>query len=138
MNLSREEILQHFYVWLTAWNEHDLDGVMEFMHNDIVFENWNGEIITGKTALQQSWMPWFLFHGNFKFINEDIFIDEQEQKMTFQWILEWPSFEKNFNGKPEIRRGVDVLHLLDGKISKKYSYSKTSVQIDLRQVSLHA
>jgi len=138
MNFSRVDIIRHFNVWLTAWDEHDLDGVMEFLHEDIVFENWNGVVVSGKSALQKSWVPWFIHHGNFKFIKEDIFIDEQEQKMTFQWRLEWPSLEKFFKGKLEIRRGVDVLHFLDGKIIKKYTYSKTSIQIDSRPVSLYA
>ena len=138
MNLSRVEILRHFNVWLTAWDEHDLDGVMEFMHEDIVFENWNGAIVSGKSALQKSWAPWFIHHGNFKFIKEDIFIDEQEQKMTFQWRLEWLSFEKKYLGKQEIRRGIDVLHLREGKICKKFSYSKTTVQIDSIPVTLYA
>jgi len=137
MNLSRAEIITQFNVWLNAWDEHNLKGVMEFMHEEIVFENWNGIIISGKSALQKSWTPWFIHHGNFKFINEDIFIDEQEQKMTFQWRLEWPSIEHFFKGKPEIRRGVDILHLQDGKIIKKYTYSKTSIQIDNMPVSLY-
>ena len=138
MNLSRVEILRHFNVWLTAWDEHDLDGVMKFMHEDIVFENWNGIIVSGKSTLQKTWAAWFMHHGNFKFIKEDIFINEEEQKMTFQWRLEWPSLEAYYKGKPEIRRGVDLLHFLDGKILKKYTYSKTTIQIDSIPVSLIA
>lgn len=138
MSLSRAEILTKFNVWLTAWNEHDLEGVMKFMHEEIVFENWNGDVISGKDTLQKAWLPWFIHHGNFKFIKEDIFIDEQEQKMSFAWRLEWPSLEKSFKGNPEIRRGVDVLYFLDEKIIKKYTYSKTIIQIDSIPILLHA
>ena len=138
MNLSRSEILRKFSTWLIAWNEHDLDGVMEFIHEEIVFENWNGVVISGKNALQKAWLPWFIHNGNFKFITEDIFYDELEQKMTFLWRLEWPSLEKNFKGKDEIRRGVDILYFWDGKIIKKYTYSKTKIQIDSRIILLEA
>ena len=138
MNLSKSEILRKFSTWLIAWNEHDLDGVMEFIHEEIVFENWNGVVVSGKNALQKAWLPWFIHHGNFKFINEDIFFDDLEQKMTFLWRLEWPSLEKFFKGKDEIRRGVDILYFLDGKIIKKYTYSKTNIQIDSRIIFLEA
>ena len=138
MKFSREEILTHFDIWLSAWDDHDLDGVMEFMHDDVVFENWNGSIVFGKIALKKSWTPWFIHHGDFRFINEDIFFDEREQKIAFQWKLEWPSLETQFKGRPETRRGVDLLHFREGKIIRKYTYSKTIVQIDSTPVYLMA
>lgn len=137
MNLLRVEVLTHFNVWLTAWNDHDLNGVMEFMHEEVVFENWDGVVISGKNALQKSWVPWFIRHGNFRFDKEDLFIDEQQQKMTFQWRLEWPSLEKKYLGKKEIRRGVDIIHFREGKIYKKFSYSKTTLEIDATIVSMN-
>jgi hypothetical protein len=138
MNLSKEEILGLFKAWLAAWNAHDLNGVMALFHDDIVFENWTGATVSGKSNLRKAWTPWFSHHGNFTFLQEDIFVDAAEQKMLFQWRLEWPSPEKQFNGKPEIRRGVDVLHFVNGKIIKKLTYSKTSIRIDGMPVSLHA
>ncbi|MBW8331884.1 MAG: nuclear transport factor 2 family protein [Prolixibacteraceae bacterium] len=134
MNLSKSEILVLFNDWLMAWNEHDLDEVMKLMHEDIVFENWTDTKIEGKNTLRRSWTPWFLNHGNFKFIQEDLFFDEDEQKMLFTWRLEWPSALKPFIGKQEIRRGADILYFIDGKISQKLTYSKTTVQIDESQI----
>jgi hypothetical protein len=130
VNLSRNEIFALFSEWLISWNEHDLDGVMKLLHEKIVFENWTGAKIEGKNTLRRSWTPWFLNHGNFKFIQEDLFFDENEQKMIFMWRLEWPSTLKPFAGKQEIRRGVDVLYFFDGKIIQKHTYSKTTVQIE--------
>ena len=138
MNLSRAEILQQFNTWLIAWNEHDLDRVMEFIHEDIIFENWDDSIISGKIPLKRSWSTWFRNHGNFKFIFEDILIDEAEQKMTFTWKLQWPSLEKNYFGKQEKRRGVDILYLKEGKIYKKNTYSKTTLEIDSVPVHMFA
>ena len=91
MKLSGNEIQKHFDQWLIAWNNYDIDGVMEFIDDDIIFENWDGWIISGKSNLEKSWKAWFTLHGNFKFIKEDILIDEATQKIAFTWKLEWPS-----------------------------------------------
>lgn len=138
MNLTKDEILNRFNKWLKAWGEYDLDAVMEFIHDEVLFENWDGITVSGRTALQKLWTPWFVFNGNFKFSKEDLFIDEQEQKITFQWRFDGPAFEKGFRGKIENRRGVDIVHLLDGRIYKKICYSKTNIQIDLEPVLLTA
>ncbi len=136
MNLSKDEVVFLFKEWLNKWNEHNLDGVMNLLHEDIVFENWTGARITGKNLLRKSWTPWFVNHGNFKFFEEDLFFDEADQKMLFMWRLEWPSQLLLYKGKQEIRRGVDVLHFTEGKIIKKYTYSKTTIQIEGLPISL--
>jgi hypothetical protein len=41
-------------------------------------------------------------------------------------------------GKPERRRGVDVMHFRDGLIIKKYTYSKTTLEIGGERVKLTA
>ena len=136
MSLLRNEIENNFKTWLKAWNNHDLEGVMKWMHDEIEFKNWNGTTINGKNELNDFWAPWFLHHGNFKFIPEDFFIDEHQQKMTFSWKLEWPSFERAYFGKKELRQGVDILHLKKGKIFKKNTYSKTFVHINEVEVRM--
>jgi hypothetical protein len=138
MIFARQEILSSIKIWLQAWDQHNLNGVMALMHDDVIFENWTGQRVNGKQALQRSWTPWFLKHNDFLFIAEDIFVDEQDQKVLFQWRLEWPSQETAFKGAQEIRRGVDVLHFLDGKIHKKLTYSKTTLSISGHKVSLQA
>jgi ketosteroid isomerase-like protein len=136
MNLSKQQIHENIAVWLKAWDQHNLDGVMELMHEHVVFEHWTGETITGKQSLRRAWTPWFLQHGNFVFIVEDIFVDEQAQKALFRWRLEWPSLEPKYKNKAEIRRGVDVLHFQDGKIREKLTYSKNFLVIDGNRISL--
>jgi ketosteroid isomerase-like protein len=138
MFLTKTEILALINEWLEAWDNHDLVGVMFLMDENIVFENWTEDKIVGKKNLQRAWIPWFLNHGNFKFTAEDIFVDAEQQKVLFSWTLEWPSVEKYFKGKNEIRRGVDILHFKNGKILTKNTYSKTTVQIDSEQITLTA
>jgi len=132
--LLRKDIEGALNQWYRAWNEHDLDGVMEFIHDDIIFEHWTGSTVAGKESLRRAWLPWFINHGGFKFTEEATFIDEIKQSVLAQWQLEWPSLEKKHRGAIETRRGVDILHFQDGKIIKKITYSKTSTAIQGEKV----
>jgi len=136
--LSRDEIQKALAKWNRAWDEHDLEGVMELFHKDILFENWTGGRVRGKEALRKAWEPWFQNHGGFRFIGEDTFIDEGEQKVLYQWTLEWPSTEKGYQGQVEKRRGLDVMHFKNGKIIRKSTYSKTTLEIGGKRVKLVA
>ena len=136
MRLSREEIRNAIAEWNRAWERYDLEGVLALMHEDVVFENWTGGRAVGKEALRKAWQPWFAA-GGFRFIEEDLFIDEARQKVLFRWILRWPSPEKGFEGQPEERRGVDVMHFKAGRIIDKLTYSKTTVEIDGQRLALH-
>jgi ketosteroid isomerase-like protein len=134
--LTKDEIRSALTRWNEAWNTHDLDRVMDLFHDDIIFENWTGGKVQGKEALRRAWAPWFANHGGFRFNEEDTFIDEGSQKVLFQWSLDWPSGEKGLEGKPERRRGVDVMHFKDGKIYRKHTYSKTTLEVDGKKVRL--
>lgn len=138
MKLTKNEIKEALYKWNRAWDDHDLDGVMVLFHDDVLFENWTGGKAEGKEALRKAWEPWFANHGGFRFTPEDTFIDEDEQKVLYRWQLDWPSFEKGFAGKSEMRRGVDVIHFKDGKIAQKLTYSKTTIEIDGQRIPLSA
>lgn len=130
IRFTSDELNIHFNEWLNAWNEHNLDKVMNLIHEDIVFENWSGGSVSGKNSLKKLWTPWFINHEHFKFIKEDTFFDEKEQRMLFMWRLIWPSQQKASNGEKEIRRGVDVLYFENKKIIKKLTYTKTTVQLE--------
>lgn len=133
---SRKEMEKVLQTWYQAWADHDLDGVMEIFHDDILFENFTGGKAKGKEALRQAWASWFKNHGGFRFTEEETFIDEDHQKALYRWELDWPSFEKGYEGRPEKRRGVDVFHFKDEKIIKKLTYSKTTLHIDGKRVRL--
>ena len=111
---------------------------MLFRSNYVIFDNWTGGQASGKENLRKAWASWFENHGGFRFTEEDTFIDEKEQKALYRWQLDWPSFEKGYEGKPETRRGVDVIHFKDGKIIRKLTYSKTTLGIDGKRVKLSA
>lgn len=134
--MSREEIQNALREWNRAWERFDLEGVLAFMHEEVVFENWTGAKAVGKKALRKAWQPWFA-QGGFRFIEEDTFIDEKKQNILYRWLLEWPCSEPAHRGKIEKRRGVDVMHLKDGKIIHKSTYSKTTIEIDGQRQALH-
>jgi ketosteroid isomerase-like protein len=136
--LSRNEIKEALTRWNQAWDEHDLDGVMGLFHEDVLFENWTGAKVQGKRALHQAWKPWFENHRGFRFTGEDLFIDETEQKVLYQWCLDWPSSEKGYEGKSERRRGLDIIHFQNGKIIRKNTYSKTTIEIEGKRIKLVA
>ncbi len=137
MKLSRKEIKLLLTEWNLAWEKYDLDKVMSLFHEDVFFENWTGAYIKGAKPLRKAWEPWFKNHGNFRFMEEETFIDEQHQKVLYRWVLEWPSSEPGFENKTEIRKGVDVMHFQEGKIICKLTYSKTTIEIDNKRVPLH-
>jgi ketosteroid isomerase-like protein len=129
-------VCKPFCKWNQAWDDHDLEGVTEPFHDDILFENWTGGKAQGKEALRQAWTSWFANQGGFRFTEEETFIDVEQQKALDRWQLEWPSIEKGCEGKPEKRRGVDVMRFKDGKIIRKLTYSKTTLEIDGQRVRL--
>lgn len=136
--LSRAELRALLTGWQDAWNRHDLEGVMALFDDDVLFDNWTGQQVRGKALLRHVWSSWFACHGGFRFLEEGILIDEEQQKVVYCWRLEWPSLEAGYTGRPECRSGVDILHFRHGLITQKLSYSKTAVNIDGERVPLVA
>ena len=56
-SLSREEIMKAMKEWNLTWDNHDLEGVMKFFHDEVLFENWTGGKAEGKEALRKAWAP---------------------------------------------------------------------------------
>ena len=104
MKLSKDEIKEAMAQNGVAWDNQDLEGVLELYHDDVFFENWTGGYARGKKALREAWTPWFTSGGDFRFNRDDLFIDEDEQKLTVTWELEWPSTEKGYEGKLNTNR----------------------------------
>jgi hypothetical protein len=136
--LSRANMKAFVEEWIKAWNRHDLDGVLDCMADDVVFEHWNGRAIRGKRSLQRAWQAWFSDHGNFCFEVNNMCIDQEQQSFSFEWRLEWPSPEANFAGQREVREGIDLIQLRERKVVSKHSYIKTVLKIGNRSRLLKA
>jgi len=136
MSESRQQLEALLLPWFDAWNRHDFDTVMALFDSDVVFEHWTGARVEGREALREAWREWFSAHGNFNFETEDLFIDAEAGKVLYRWRLSWPSLEPGFEGRREVRRGVDVLHVRAGVITSKLTYSKCIVDIEGERVRL--
>lgn len=133
--LPRHELLELLGRWYRAWDRHDLEAVMSLFCDDVVFENWTGARVQGKQALHRAWSAWFAGR-DFRFEEEETFVDAAAQKALYRWNLHWPCRESGREGLAEVRRGVDVLHFSGGLICRKLTYSKTTLEIGGERVRL--
>lgn len=134
--LSREDMHRVISEWMEAWNRHDLEGVMELFHEDVIFENWGGGRVRGKVDLYRVWRPWFQGRSDFKFETIGTILDDDSQQALVRWRLRWPSRLKGYEGEIELREGLDVLHFRAGLIDLKLTYTKTVVEVGGRKVNM--
>jgi ketosteroid isomerase-like protein len=104
-----------------AINRHDLDGVMDAMTKDCVFENTNpppdGGRFEGATAVRAFWQKFFAANPDAMFEAEEIFATGN--RCVVRWV-----YHKTKEGKPWHLRGVDVFKISGGKVAEKLAYVK--------------
>jgi ketosteroid isomerase-like protein len=105
-----------------VFNKHDVDAIMAFMTDDVVFENTfprpDGERYEGQQAVRGFWEQLFAGSPSARFESEDTFA--AGDRCTVRWVYHWVGD----NGKPGHVRGVDVFKVRDGKVAEKLSYVK--------------
>ena len=105
-----------------AFNRHDVDGMMQLMSDDCIFENTDpapdGTIYKGKAAVTQFWQDFFRESPNAHIEIEEIF------GMGFRCVMRWRYEWVDAAGKKGHVRGVDIFKLRDGLICEKLSYVK--------------
>jgi uncharacterized protein (TIGR02246 family) len=134
--LSRTAIDQMVREWLSAWNRHDLEAVLAPMADDVVFEHWDGKPLSGKVDVRRAWTLWFAKDREFRFDLRTIIIDEKDQAFSFEWRLDWRSPERTHAGQRELRDGIDVIQLREGKIISKRTYIKTVLSMEGQKLYL--
>lgn len=112
--------------WLETYNRGDLDGCMAYYTDDVEFEDpIFGERVSGKPALREAF-------GKFFFTGVTIlrFLDwsggAEGGAVEWEWTAKWGA-NRTFLGfeaslKHFVVRGVTVLKLRDGKISRQTDY----------------
>ena len=104
-----------------AFNRHDVDGVMDCMTDDCVFENTrpapDGTRLEGAEVVRRYWEEFFARSPDARFETEEVFAagDRCVVRWRYRWVRE---------GKAGHVRGVDLFRVRDGKISEKLSYVK--------------
>ncbi len=105
-----------------AFNRHDVDGMMQRMSADCVFENTfpapDGTVYTGKEAVARFWQDFFRQSPQAHIHIEEIF--GLGLRCVMRWRYEWVSED----GSQGHVRGVDIFKVQDGLISEKLSYVK--------------
>jgi len=122
-NLSRlEAAIRIVLAFNDAFNRHDVDGMMQLMSTDCLFENTNpapdGTAYKGKEAVTKFWQSFFQESPSAHIDIEEIF--GMGQHCVMRWKYTWI----DSNGGTGHVRGVDIFQVQENLISQKLSYVK--------------
>jgi ketosteroid isomerase-like protein len=99
-----------------AWANHDLEGTLELVTDDCVFDSTgpapDGVRHEGRDALRQAWQPIF-DDSTARFEPEETFCSDD--RVVQLWRYSWDGGHV---------RGVDVFRVRDGRVAEKLSYVK--------------
>jgi ketosteroid isomerase-like protein len=105
-----------------AFNRHDVDGIMELMTDDCVFESTSpapdGGRFQGQKAVREIWQELFAGSPHASFETEEIFA--AGDRCVVRWVYHWVGADD----QPGHIRGVDLFRVRDGKVAEKLSYVK--------------
>lgn len=105
-----------------AVNRHDLDGTMELMTADCIFENTSpapdGERFEGQAAVRIFWEEFFKSSPQAHFEFEETFASGG--RAFVRWLYRW----QQADGLTGHVRGVDIFIIRAGKVAEKLSYVK--------------
>lgn len=108
-----------------CFNANDLDGVLALMAEDAVYEEFNGTIDRGKAAIRAAFVPQFRGDfGKMRFETEDLFVDASAGKALIRWVCRLET-----KRGPAGWRGLDILHVEDGLVTRKLTYAKAKVPL---------
>ena len=120
------ETLKEFTIRFTeCFNANDLDGVMDLMAEDAVYEEFTGVINRGKAAIRAAFVPQFRGDfGKMRFETEDLFVDAESGKALIRWVCRLET-----KRGPAGWRGLDILHVEHGLVKQKLTYAKAKVPL---------
>jgi ketosteroid isomerase-like protein len=112
-----------------AFNRDDLDGVMSFMAEDAIYDEFNGRLNRGKQAIREAFVPQFRGDfGKIRFQTEDLFVDSESDKALIRWLC---TIEND--GRSSAWRGLDILCFENGLLAEKHTYAKAKVPLMLEE-----
>ena len=113
-----------------AWNDHDIDGIVELHTENSVFENHTtGDVNVGKDAIGNAIrgiftvFPDLTFETRRQYIRDDLVVQEWTARGTHLGKMMRAGFEVEPTGKQVEYRGMDVIPIEGGKVARKDVYS---------------
>lgn len=120
--MTRDELKKLTLDFTDAFNRDDLEGVMAFMADDAVYDEFHGGQAVGQEAIREAFRP--QFEGKFgvmRFLQEDLILDAETRSAMISWTCAMDNGER-YGGW----RGLDNLFFNQaGKIVRKETYAKT-------------
>lgn len=121
MSARKQELERIGGAFLKAFNDNDLDGVMSFFTDDIVYDELDGTRSQGLDAVRSAFEPQFAGRfGQMTFVEDDTYIDAEANKVMSSWDLRI----KKEDGSTLVLRGLDLLVFRGDKICLKETYVK--------------
>ena len=113
-----------------AWNDHDVDGIVELHTENSVFENHTtGDVNVGKDAIGNAIrgiftvFPDLTFETRRQYIRDDLVVQEWTARGTHLGKMMRAGLEVEPTGKQVEYRGMDVIPIEGGKVARKDVYS---------------
>jgi len=123
--MERAKLADLVVQFTEAFNRNDLDGVMSFMAEDAVYDEFTGTSTRGAAASRAAFVPQFRGdHGKMRFNTEDLFVDDAAGKA----LIRWQCTLETKRG-PAAWRGLDIIHVVNGRITEKLTYAKAKVPL---------
>jgi ketosteroid isomerase-like protein len=127
--MERKQLEDLVIRFTEAFNRADLDGVMSFMAEDAIYDEFNGSLNRGKQAIREAFVPQFRGdYGRIRFQTEDLFVDPESGKALIRWLCTLDS-----EGRSSGWRGLDVLRFENGLLAEKHTYAKAQVPLFVKQ-----
>jgi ketosteroid isomerase-like protein len=118
--VTRAELEDLVVRFTDAFNREDLDAVMAFFAKDAAYDEFDGKRSLGSTDIRAAFAPQFRgAFGRMRFVTEDLFVDPDSGKALIRWLC---TLERD--GKTRGWRGLDIIHVRDGRIVEKLTYAK--------------
>jgi len=128
---SRDQLVEITRRFTDAFNRNDLDEVMAHFGDDIVYEQFDGQVAEGRADVRAALAPQFAgAFGVMRFDEEDCFVDADARRALISWTCTLDDGQRARGWQ-----GLDILHFTDdGLIQRKLTYGKAA-KLALRPVA---
>lgn len=101
-----------------AFNRHDLDGMLQLVSHDCVYEAPDGGVYKGKSVISGFWQAYLRQSPQAQLKVEEIF--GLGTRCVMRWRMDGLSAAEGY------ARGVDIFQVRDGLIREQLSYVKAA------------